>query len=153
IVYNLRSLTVRKVTTGLTAAGLALVVFVFTTVLMLATGVKRTLATTGVPENAKMIRKGSQTELQSGLLPEQLRLVSAMPEIAKGRDGQALASNELLVLIFAQKEGAKDDAEGSNVTVRGVGDRALELHPPGKLNGRMFRAGTSEIVIGRGLEG
>jgi ABC-type lipoprotein release transport system permease subunit len=153
VVYNLRSLTVRKVTTALTAGGLALVVFVFCTVLMLATGVKRTLATTGVPENAKVIRKGAQNELQSGLLPEQLRLISAWPEIGPGKDGQPLASNELVVLIFALKEGATDDTQGTNVTVRGVGDKALELHPPAKVNGRMFRPGTSEIVIGRGLEG
>jgi ABC-type antimicrobial peptide transport system permease subunit len=120
---------------------------------MLSAGIKRTMATTGVPENAKITRKGSQNELQSGLLPEQLRLVSAMPEVAIGQNGQPLASNELVVLIFALREGATDDTQGTNVTVRGVGPKALELHPPTKLNGRMFREGTSEIVIGKGLEG
>src|SRR5205814_8567590 len=30
---------------------------------------------------------------------------------------------------------------------------AIELHPPRHLEGRMFQPGTSEIVVGRGLEG
>ncbi len=153
VVYNVRSLGVRKWTSGLTAAGLTLVVFVFATVLMLATGVRETLRSTGSPENAKLIRKGSQNEVQSGLLPEHLRLLSALPEVALAKDGQPLASRELVVLIFAIKADAVTDEQGTNVTVRGVDQKALELHPPAKLEGRMFTAGTSEIVIGHGLAG
>jgi ABC-type lipoprotein release transport system permease subunit len=153
VVYNLRSLTVRKVTTSVTAVGIALVVFVFATVLMLASGVKKTLATTGVPENAKINRKGAQNEMQSGMLPEQLKLLEAQPEVAIGKDGKPLASPELVVLIFALKEGATDDSQGTNVTVRGVGPKALDLHPPAHLDGRMFTPGTSEVVIGKGLAG
>src|SRR5947209_8305101 len=84
VVYNLRSLGVRRWTTGVTALGLALVVFVFATVLMLATGVRETLKATGSAGNAKIIRKGSQNEVQSGVLPEHLRLLSAAPEAAMG---------------------------------------------------------------------
>src|SRR5581483_900692 len=147
------SLGVRKWTSALTAAGLALVVFVFAVVLMLTSGIQHTLRTTGSDENAKVIRKGSQIEVQSGVTPDLLRLVSASPGIAPGKDGQPLASPELVVLIFAEKSNAKDDTEGSNVNVRGVGARALELHPPAHLEGRMFQPGTSEIVIGKGLVG
>ncbi|HUS67110.1 MAG TPA: ABC transporter permease, partial [Kofleriaceae bacterium] len=153
IVYNVRSLTVRKVTTAVTAGGLALVVFVFATVLMLSSGIKRTLAGTGSEENAKIIRKGSMTEMQSGMLPEHLRLLGSVPEVAMGKDGQPLASPELVVLIFALKTGATDDTQGTNLAVRGVGPKALELHPPKKLEGRLFAPGTSEIVIGKGLAG
>ncbi len=151
VLYNIRSLSVRKVTTGVTAGGLALVVCVFTTVLMLSSGIKKTLAGTGSPDNAKIIRKGSQAEMQSGLLPEQLRLLSADPGVAVGKDGQPLASGELVVLIFALREGAKDDSQGTNINVRGVGPKGLELHPPLSIDGRMFTPGTSEIVIGKGL--
>ena len=89
VIYNMRSLGVRRWTTGVTALGLALVVFVFTTVLMLASGVHETLKATGSPENAKIIRKGSQNEVQSGLLPEHLRLLSSAPEVAHGQRRQA----------------------------------------------------------------
>src|SRR5690606_16170392 len=106
-VYNVRSLLQRRITTGVTVAGLGLVAGVFAAVLMLSTGIDRTLASTGSPENVKVIRKGSQTETQSGLQPEHLRLLSSQPEVAK-------AAHELVVLIYALKEGAADDTEGSN---------------------------------------
>lgn len=153
VVYNVRSLGVRRWTTGVTALGLALVVFVFTTVLMLASGVRETLRATGSPDNAKIIRKGSQNEVQSGVLPEHLRLLSSAPETAVGKDGQPLASPELVVIIFAERENAKSEEDGTNLDVRGVGPQALELHPPRGLEGRMFKPGTSEIVIGKKLAG
>jgi putative ABC transport system permease protein len=153
VVYNVRSLGVRRWTTGVTALGLALVVFVFTTVLMLASGVRETLKATGSAENAKIIRKGSQTEVQSGMLPEHLRLLSSAPETAMGPDGKPMTSAELVVIIFAVRENGASDEDGTNLNVRGVGPTALELHAPRSLDGRMFKPGTSEIVIGKGLNG
>jgi putative ABC transport system permease protein len=152
-IYNLRSLWVRKVTTLATGLGLSLVVFVFTSVLMLGDGIDKTMASTGLPTNAKIIRKGSQNEVQSIVTPEQFRLLTAAPEIGAGKDGKALASSELLVLIFALKEGYKTTDEGANVNVRGVSAASVELHPAKQLEGRLFRPGTSEIVVGRGLVG
>jgi ABC-type lipoprotein release transport system permease subunit len=153
IVYNLRSLRARKWTTLFTAVGLALVVFVFTTVLMLAEGVHKTLASTGSPDNAKVIRKGSTNEIQSGLLPENFRYLGSLPEVAVGKDGQPLVAPEVAVLIFALKESAKDETDGANVTVRGVGERALEIHDGVHIEGRSFQPGTSEILVGKGLVG
>ena len=153
LIYNVRSLTVRRVTTAVTVIGLSLVVAVFAAVLMLNEGIRTTLSATGDEMNAKIIRKGSQVEMQSGVQPEHLRLLSGQPEVAVGPDGKPWASAEVAVLIYALREAAKDDSDGSNVSVRGVGPAALSLHPPAKLEGRMFQAGTSEIVIGKGLVG
>ena len=153
VIYNVRSLGVRRWTTTVTALGLALVVFVFTTVLMLATGVHETLKATGRAENAKVIRKGSQNEVQSGVQPEHLRLLSSEPEVATNQEGKPFASPELVVIIFAERQNAKDDTDGTNLNVRGVGPLGLELHPPKSLEGRMFKPGTSEIVIGKKLAG
>ena len=78
-IYNVRSLGVRRWTTAVTAGGLALTVGVFTAVLMLTEGVHETLKTTGRADNAKVVRKGSQNEVQSGVQPEHLRLLSSSP--------------------------------------------------------------------------
>jgi ABC-type lipoprotein release transport system permease subunit len=153
VVYNVRSLMVRGWTTGVTAMGLALVVFVFATALMLSRGIQKTLASTGTTENAHIIRKGAQTEIQSGVQPEHLRLLSAAPETAMGKDGKPLAAGELAVLIFAHKADATSSSDGANVLVRGVSEKSIELHPPARVEGRMFKPGTSEIVIGKGLLG
>ena len=153
IVYNVRSLMQRRVTTLLTAAGLALVVFVFTTIMMFAAGISHTLVSTGDPGTAKILRKGAESEIASDVSREQLRVLANFPEIAAGRDGKPLVSYELVVLIFALKERFKDESDGANLSVRAVTPAALELHPLADLEGRMFRTGTNEIVIGRALAG
>ena len=45
--YVLRNLAARRLTTALTAGGMALVVYVFATVLMLSAGLEKTLVATG----------------------------------------------------------------------------------------------------------
>jgi putative ABC transport system permease protein len=153
IIYNLRSLAVRKVSTLLTGLGLALVVFVFATVLMLGNGIRATLVATGSHDNVKALRKGATNEIQSGITPDQVRLLGAAPEVAIGADNQPQLTAEALVLIFALKEGATGEQDGTNVTVRGVGPRALEVHGGIKVEGRMAQPGTSEIVVGKALIG
>src|SRR5213078_1538712 len=54
--YIWRSLWARRLTTTLTLGGVALVVFVFAGVLMLARGLEATLVDTGSPDNAVVLR-------------------------------------------------------------------------------------------------
>ena len=67
IQYVFRNLWTRRLTTLLTSGGVALVVFVFATVLMLDAGLRRTLVTTGEFDNVVAIRKGAENEIQSGV--------------------------------------------------------------------------------------
>jgi putative ABC transport system permease protein len=148
--YIARNLWVRKLTTALTAGGMALVVFVFAAVLMLDAGLKATLVATGSDDNVVVIRQGSQTEVQSGLLREQAALIESSPEVARGADGRALVSKEVVVLNSLPKIG--DPTKRSNVVVRGLPGIGLTLRPQVQIvAGRMFRAGSSEIVVGRSV--
>ena len=54
--YVFRNLWTRKLTTMLTAGGMALVVFVFAAVLMLDAGLSRTMVGTGAIDNVVFIR-------------------------------------------------------------------------------------------------
>ena len=148
--YIARNLFARKLTTILTAGGMALVVYVFATVLMLAAGLKETLVATGQPDNVLIIRRGSQTEVQSGIDKPSAAIVESMPEIATGEDGQKLMSKEPVVLINLPR---RETGSPSNVVIRGVTDHGLALRPQVKIvDGRMFRPGTSEIIVGRAIE-
>jgi putative ABC transport system permease protein len=148
--YIARNLWVRKLTTALTAGGMALVVFVFAAVLMLDAGLKATLVATGSDDNVVIIRQGSQTEVQSGLLRDQAALIEAAPEVARGADGRALVSKEVVVLNSLPK--IDEPTKRSNVVVRGVSAIGLTLRPQVQIvAGRMFRAGSSEIVVGRSI--
>ena len=101
--YIARNLWVRRVTTLLTAGGMALVVYVFATVLMLAAGLEQTLVATGQDDNVVVIRRSAQTEVQSGIPRLQAGIVESLPQIAIGADGQPLVSKEPVVLINLPK--------------------------------------------------
>lgn len=147
--YVLRNLAARRLTTALTAGGMALVVYVFATVLMLAAGLRATLVATGEPDNVIVIRRSAQTEVQSGIDRLQAGIVESLPDIATGTDGRPLVSKEPVVLINLPK---RDSGKPSNVTVRGVSPAGVALRPAAAIvEGRMFRPGTSEVVAGRSV--
>lgn len=149
--YSLRNLWARRLTTLLTAGGMALVVFVFATVLMLGQGLRETLVDTGRADNVVVIRKGSETEVQSVVERNQAALVESLPQIVRGAGGQPLVSKETVVLItLAKRSGGKP----ANVIIRGVGEAGMVLRPQLKIvEGRMFRPGSEEIVVGSGISG
>ncbi len=147
--YSLRNLFTRRLTTILTALGMALVVFVFASIIMLAEGLKKTLIETGSSDNVVILRKSAETEVQSRIDRDQASILETLPEIALGEDGQRLIAKELLVLITMQKKNSDGVA---NVIIRGVGKHSLSLRPQVKLiTGRMPRWGTSEIVVGQSV--
>ena len=147
--YIARNLWVRRVTTVLTALGMALVVYVFATVLMMSEGIRATLVATGQPDNAIVLRKGAGAEINSGVDRGQAAIVESLPGIATDALGRRLLSKEPVVLNNLPKRGS---GKPSNVTVRGTSEIGLELRPQVKLvEGRMFRPGSSEIVTGRAI--
>jgi ABC-type antimicrobial peptide transport system permease subunit len=147
--YIFRNLWTRKLTTILTAAGMGLVVFVFSAVLMLDAGLKKTMVGTGSLDNVLAIRTGSETEIQSGITRDQAGLLGAMPQVARSKSGDPMVSKESLVLISLTKSGQE---KGSNVVARGVSPMGITLRPQVKLiEGRMFRPGSSELVVGRNI--
>lgn len=147
--YSWRNLLARRLTTALTAGGMALVVFVFAAVLMLAEGLRATLVQTGSPDNALVFRKGSKSEIESVVERGLPALVETRPEIARAADGTALAAREVVVLMSLAKRGT---AKVSNVVLRGVGEKSLALRPQVRLvAGRLPRPGSTEIMAGESV--
>jgi putative ABC transport system permease protein len=147
--YIARNLWVRRVTTLLTAGGMALVIFVFTVVLMMSEGIRATLVATGQPDNILVLRKGAGAEISSGISRDQAAIIESLPGIASNRSGRALVSKEPVVLNNLPK---RSNGKPSNVTLRGTSELGLQLRPQVKLvEGRMFRPGTSEIIAGRAI--
>ena len=147
--YIARNLWVRRVTTLLTAGGMALVVFVFATVLMMGEGIRATLVATGQPDNVLLLRKGASAEINSGIERAKAAMVESLDGIATNGEGRRLVSKEPVVLINLPK---RSNGKPSNVTVRGTSALGLELRPQVRvIEGRMFRPGTSEIIAGRSV--
>jgi len=147
--YIARNLWVRRFTTVLTAGGMALVVFVFATVLMMSQGIEATLVATGRPDNVMVLRKGAGAEINSGILRAQARVIESLPQVALDGQGRKRVSKEPVVLISLPK---RVSGKPSNVTVRGTSLMGMQLRPQVRIAaGRMFRPGTSEIITGRSV--
>lgn len=147
--YSLRNLWTRRLTTILTTSGMTLVVFVFTTILMLAQGLQQTLVETGSYDNVIVIRKGSGSEVQSWIDRTQASIIETDPLVATGADGKPLVAKELIVLIALPK---KDTDRVSNVTIRGIKESSLSLRPQVRFaRGRMPRMGSTEIAVGTSI--
>jgi ABC-type lipoprotein release transport system permease subunit len=149
VYYSFRNLWTRRFTTVLTASGMALVVFVFASILMLAEGLRKTLVDTGSFDNVIVIRRASASEMQSGVDRASAAIVETQPEVATGEGGRPLLAKEVVVLINLPKRGSD---KPSNVTIRGVGPLSLSLRPQVKLiEGRLPRPGSSEIIAGESV--
>jgi len=146
LLYSLRNLIRRKLTTLLTASGMALVILVFSAVLMLSEGLKKTLIKTGTPDNVVVIRKSAGSEVQSGVDKDQARIIEVSPEIALNNEGKRMVAKELVVLIGLTKKGTD---KLSNVVIRGIMEMSMPLRNQVKLKeGRMVRWGSNEIIVG-----
>jgi len=147
IAYNLRNLVVRKTTTIMTALGIALTVAVLLAILALVNGLHATLATSGDPLHVLVLRKGSESEIVSNFLRAQFQDLKFKPGIATGKDGQPLASLEVVTVINLS---ASENQEGINVTVRGLPPAGVEMRHGIHLSaGRWFEQGKREVVVGK----
>jgi putative ABC transport system permease protein len=152
ISYNVRSLFVRKATTIATALGIGLVVFVLSSAMMLSRGIHNTLVSNGSPDRVKILRKGSDTEMASGIEANTASLVMAAPGVKRDADGQPLGSPEVVVVIALDKLGAEGMV--SNILVRGVPPQVMKVRPEVRIiAGRPARPGTDEVIVGKGVRG
>ncbi|SPF56321.1 conserved membrane hypothetical protein [Candidatus Sulfopaludibacter sp. SbA4] len=147
LAYNLRNLVVRKTTTIMTALGIALTVAVLLAILALLNGLRVTLASSGDPLHILVLRKGSDSEIVSQFARAQFQDLKFKTGIAQGRDGQPLASLEIVGVINL---GGGANEEGTNVTVRGLEPAGIEMRSAVHIvSGRWFDQGKREVVVGR----
>lgn len=147
--YSFRNLLTRRLTTFLTTGGMALVVFVFAAIVMLADGLQKTLVDTGAADNIVVIRRSAVSEVQSAIERNKAAIVETDPGIALGPNGQRLLAKELLVLITLQKRGTRNPA---NVVIRGGTPQSLQLRDQITLTaGRLPQPGALEIMVGRNV--
>jgi putative ABC transport system permease protein len=145
--YNLRNLVVRKTTTIMTAAGIAMTVAVLLAILGLVSGLQSAFASTGDPLHVLVMRKGGNAELTSLLTQQQFQIVKNFPGIATGRDGQPLASLEIVTVINLPNA---DNPNGMNITVRGLSTRGTtEMRKLKLIAGRWFQPGQREVTVGK----
>ncbi len=146
IALTLRTVPQRAGSSLVAVTGVAGVVVVFVAVLSIAEGFQAALAGAGSPDTAIVMRGGSDTELSSGLPLESTRVIKDAPGVRRSAEG-VVASAELFVVVDVPKRSTGTPA---NVPLRGVEPAAFGVRDEVQIvEGRTFRPGTNEIIVGR----
>ena len=146
-IYNVRNVVQRPLTTLATGWGIAMVVTILVGAFALASGFQAALVGTGSPANAIVMRTGADSEISSGIGRDAANVLKALPDIARGPDGRALVSAEMVVLTNLERVGQKGS---SNIPIRGIDTSTLSLRDQVKMvEGRMFAPGTDELIVGQ----
>ncbi len=145
VVYNFRSAKARWTSAIVAVLGIAGTVGVFVAMLALAKGFRATLVSSGSPDNAIILRAGSNSEMESGISLSNVNILQDKPGVAL-KDGQPLITSEVVVIAPFPLRSTHTDA---NVQVRGVSPNVLTVRPNVRIvQGRMFRPGLAELVVG-----
>lgn len=146
---NLKSLPQRFWASLSTVVAVALVVVVLLAFLAMGNGFRSTLAGAGADDVAVILRGGSQSEVNSVVTRDQVRLVEEAPGVAKGADSKPLVSAELYLVVDGIKRSSRTKA---NLPLRGIGQEGAAVRKGITITaGRMFAPGSSEIVVGKAL--
>ncbi len=150
IYYNLRSLSVRRTTSVLTALGIALVAMVVVVLLSLISGIRRSLELAADPGVWILLSRGIDSEPESYISREQFDILRTRPEIATSSDGAVLISPELVTPFNAAVKRPANQFYPARL--RGVSTAARQVHRKVRLiEGRWPAPGREEMVIGRKL--
>lgn len=143
--FGILSIPQRFGSVGAAIFGIAGVVGVLVSLLSMAAGFRRTMASSSSPDAAIVLRSGANDEMSSGLAQEETRLLADAPGVARGAEGP-LVSAELFVIINLPMRATGTDA---NVPLRGVEKTAFHVRDKFKLvEGRLFQEGRNEILAG-----
>jgi putative ABC transport system permease protein len=146
---NLTSLPQRLWMSLSTVVAVALVVGVLLAFLAMGNGFKQTLAGSGSDSIALFLRGGSTAELSSTVSSTQLRLIEELPGVARDSQGRPLVSGEFYVVVDGKRRSTGQD---SNLPLRGMDPKGLAVREGIRIaEGRMFRPGSNELVVGRGV--
>lgn len=142
---NFRTLPDRWKTAAVTVVGIAGVMLVIVGVFSIYEGFRKTLELSASPDVAMILRGGSSDELASGLNIDSARVVADAPGVARDEAGP-IVSTELYVSADIQN---RDTGSSSFVPMRGVTEQSPKLRGNFRIvEGRYFRSGTNEVVVG-----
>jgi putative ABC transport system permease protein len=146
LVYNVRSVKARWTSTIVAVVGIAGTVGVFVAMLSLARGFKATLVSSGSADNALITRAGATSEMTSGVSLDAVKIIQDASGIARGAEGPLLTPESVLMAPIPLRSTGTD----ANVVFRGVAPNVLTIRSNVRIaEGRMFRHGLSEIVVGK----
>lgn len=144
---NIRTILQRSGASIVIIIGIAGSVAVMVSLLAMAEGLSKTIASTGQEDRALIFREGSNSEMSSGIAMTDLAIIENTQGIKKSEDGPMIAA-EIFTIIDLKKKGAVDT---SNLPLRGVQQMSFKIRPELKIiEGENFFPGRGEVIVGKG---
>jgi putative ABC transport system permease protein len=144
---NIRTILQRSGASIVIIIGIAGSVAVMVSLLAMAEGLSKTIASTGQVDRALIFREGSNSEMSSGIAMTDLAIIENTQGIKKSEDGPMIAA-EIFTIIDLKKKGAVDT---SNLPLRGVQEMSFKIRPELKIiEGENFFPGRGEVIVGKG---
>lgn len=148
VVYNFRSVRARWPSAIVAVLGIAGTVGVFIAMLSLAVGFKATLVSSGSADNALVIRAGATSEMMGAVSLDSVKIIQDAPGVARAGSAPLVSPEVVVIAPFPLRATGTD----ANVQVRGVSGNALLVRDKIKIKeGRFFKPGLSELVVGRNV--
>ena len=147
IKYNLRSLSVRWVTTLMTVLAMALVVFVTVLTLGGISGIFNAFGSSASPEDLIVMRQGSPDELSSTIASDVARELVNSDGVATDSEGNPIAAREVVTIIIQKRT---DEEKTANIVVRGTEKASRDLRPDFKIiEGSDLEPGLNQIIASK----
>jgi putative ABC transport system permease protein len=147
---NLRSVPQRLGASSVIVIGIAGVVGVLVSILAMVGGLSQMINSTARADRAIVVSTGAGFETLSNITRESSETILDAPGIKHGLDGKSLASAEALAIVRLP---LKRSADSGNVSLRGVSEGGLAVHPEIRLvEGRVFGSAVREVIVGRTLQ-
>ena len=147
IKYNIRSLSVRWVTTLLTIIAIAIVVFASILTFGMIEGIDNAFKSSGDADDLIVMRNGSSDEMSSTIAPEVARDLTTVEGVATDSEGEPLVAREFVTIMISSRRGKDATA---NVIVRGTEKASRTLRPGFKIvEGRDLEPGVNELIASK----
>ena len=146
---TLRNIPERLSSSLVAVLGIGGVSLVLVALLSIGAGFNKALEGSGQDDVAMIVRGGSPSEMASYFGQPEITAVTNANGIRRNEKNEQMISAEIFGVI-AQKMKGKDSS--ANLPLRGVGPMGPVLRKEFKLvEGRMFKPGTNEVIVGAGV--
>jgi putative ABC transport system permease protein len=148
ISYHWHNVFARRTTTLLTVLVICAVVGTLVWILGFRNALQDSLALASDEYKLLVIRPGATGETTSALPVADFNKLTQLTDVARDEQtGEPLISPEMLVQVSLCR--VRQSGTTANVAVRGVTERALQVHRNVRLLGPMFSTGGQEVIVGR----
>lgn len=148
---NLKCVTQRPGNSSVIVIGIMGVVLVLISIMALGTSLAESVRSSGREDRAIVLRAGTSNEAGSSLFIDDVQTIMSAPGIVSTAEGKAVATADMATSVYLPRKDSNGVRAG--VVVRGMTEQGSAVRPEIRIvEGRWFRPGLSELVVGRSAQ-